>query len=189
MPTTLEIVRGIAQAAANGYDGAHLESFSADGDIRKIGLKREEGNPIIDQRVVDGFGIKFHGNILCITYSSEMKLKDIYSQNLENEMSKMIGDVAKFLKKEYKKITKNTLSLTSHDETYVRVEHISRVRVQVMAIGYYKIGGMDDVANTYGGSSKQDSPPGSSPEGWRKFIEQGGWDGSGAGWRAPKKEK
>jgi hypothetical protein len=97
----------------------------------------------------------------------------------------MIGDVAKFLKKEYKKITKNTLSLTPHDETYVRVEYISRVRVQVMAIGYYKIGGMDDVANTHDG---QDSPTGSSPEGWRKFIEKGGWTGSGGGWRASKEK-
>ena len=186
MPTTLEIIRGIAQAAANAPDGSHLDSLSADGDTRVVGLKREEGNPLIDERVVDGFGIKFHGNVLCITYSSELKLKDVYSQNLENEVSGMIKDIAKFLKKEYKKVTKNTLSLTPHDETYVRVEHISRVRVQVMAIGYYKIGGMDDVGNTYDG---QDSPPGSSPEGWRKFIEQGGWDGSGAGWRAPSKKK
>jgi hypothetical protein len=35
MPTTLEIIRGIAQAAANAYDGSHLEALSADGDIRE----------------------------------------------------------------------------------------------------------------------------------------------------------
>ena len=68
MPTTLEVIRGIAQAAANAYDGSHLESFSADGEIREVGLKREEGNPLLDERVIDGFGVKFHGSILCITY-------------------------------------------------------------------------------------------------------------------------
>ncbi len=34
MATTLEIIRGISQAAANAYDGAHSESYSSDGEIR-----------------------------------------------------------------------------------------------------------------------------------------------------------
>ena len=59
MATTLEIIQGIAQAAANGYDGAHDERFVPDGETKKIGLSREEGCPIIDSRVIDGFGIKF----------------------------------------------------------------------------------------------------------------------------------
>ena len=43
MATTLEIIQGLAQAAANAYDGAHDERFSLDGQARKVGLRREEG--------------------------------------------------------------------------------------------------------------------------------------------------
>ena len=39
MATTLEIIQGISQAAANAYDGAHDENMSADGEARKVGLK------------------------------------------------------------------------------------------------------------------------------------------------------
>ena len=82
MATTLEIIRGISQAAANAYDGSHVEGYSSDGKARVIGLKREEGNPLIDKRVMDGFGVRFHGNKLCITYHSEVKLKEVYYDNL-----------------------------------------------------------------------------------------------------------
>ena len=73
MATTYEIVRGISQAMTRAYDGAHDEN----GEPVKIGLKREEGNPLIDKRVMDGFGVKFHGNRLMITYHAEIMLKDI----------------------------------------------------------------------------------------------------------------
>ena len=48
MASVLDIVRGISQAAANAYDGSQDEKYSLDGEARKIGLKREEGDPIID---------------------------------------------------------------------------------------------------------------------------------------------
>ena len=41
MATTLEIIRGISQAAANAYDGAHDERFSLDGQVRKVGLQEK----------------------------------------------------------------------------------------------------------------------------------------------------
>ena len=44
--TTLEIIQGLSQAAANVYDGAHDKRFSYDGEERSMGLKREEGCPI-----------------------------------------------------------------------------------------------------------------------------------------------
>ena len=58
MATTLEIVRGISQVMANSHDGA----LDDKGEPIKIGLKREEGDPILDSRVMDGFGVKFNGN-------------------------------------------------------------------------------------------------------------------------------
>ena len=54
---TLKIVQGIAQAAANAYDGSHDERYAADGKARKIGLNREEGDAILDSRVIDGFKV------------------------------------------------------------------------------------------------------------------------------------
>ena len=59
MASVLDIVRGISQAAANAYDGSHDERYAADGKARKIGLNREEGDPILDSRVMDGFKVKF----------------------------------------------------------------------------------------------------------------------------------
>jgi hypothetical protein len=46
MATTLEIINGISQALARGYDGA----LDEDGNPVKIGLHREEGEPLLDSR-------------------------------------------------------------------------------------------------------------------------------------------
>ena len=70
---TLEIIQGLAQAAANAYDGNHDERYAYDGKARKIGLRREEGDPILDSRVMDGFKVKFSGDSICIIYQSEWK--------------------------------------------------------------------------------------------------------------------
>ena len=76
MATTLEIIQGINQAAANAYDGAHDERF-VDGEAKEIGLNRESGDPIIDSRVSDGFGVKIIGNKLQINYEANIKLSDV----------------------------------------------------------------------------------------------------------------
>jgi hypothetical protein len=43
---TIDIIRGISQVAGNMFDGATDEN----GEPIKIGLKREEGNPMLDKR-------------------------------------------------------------------------------------------------------------------------------------------
>tara|TARA_R100000008_G_scaffold86555_1_gene80144 strand:- start:2926 stop:3492 length:567 start_codon:yes stop_codon:yes gene_type:complete len=141
MTTTLEIINGLAQAAANAYDGA----LDADGEPLEIGLNREKGNPIIDKRVMDGFSVKFHGPLLCIHYHSEVNIKDVDGNKFEGELEQMIEDIAKFLKKEYKRITGNTLSLTKQGELKAHMEYISRIRCWVTARCLYKIGGLTDV--------------------------------------------
>ena len=92
----LEIVQGLAQAAANGYDGAHDERYSHDGKARKVGLKREEGEIMLDKRVNDGFKVKFAGNQICIHYQSDIMLKEIYKGGFENEMARMINEIKKY---------------------------------------------------------------------------------------------
>ena len=79
----LEIIQGLAQAAANGYDGAHDERFVRDGEVKKVGLKREEGCTIMDNRVNDGFSVKFSGNQMCINYQADIMLKEIYKGGFE----------------------------------------------------------------------------------------------------------
>lgn len=151
MATTLEIIRGISQAASNAYDGAIDEK----GEPVKVGLKREEGHPLLDKRVMDGFSVKFHGPSLSIHYHSEVNLKDVHGNSFENEIAQMINTVAKFLKKEYKKITGNTLTLTKEGDPHVHLEYVSRIRCWVTSHCYYKIGGLKDVAEVGLSSEEQ----------------------------------
>ena len=137
----VDILRGISQAAAGMYDGATDE----DGEPVKIGLKREEGNPMLDKRVIDGCKVRCSGKTLIVSYHSELLLKDVYSKNLENELEQTMSDIVSYLKKQYRKVTGNTLSLKEKGEVDARVESTSRVRVFVTASKHYEITSMSDV--------------------------------------------
>ena len=142
---TLKIVQGIAQAAANAYDGSHDERYAADGKARKIGLNREEGDPILDKRVMDGFKVKFSGDSMCIVYQSDIQLKEIYAGGFEDEMERRLNDIKKFLQKEYKAVTGESVSITpaKDEEIKVLAQSVSRVRSFVQAYRWYKISGVD----------------------------------------------
>ena len=143
MATTLEIIRGISQAAANiGYDGAH-EGILGDGEPRSAGLRREEGHMINDRRLIDGFGVKFMGDTLRLTYHGEVQLKEVYANGFESEIDQRIADIAKFLKKEYRAVTGNSLSLTKQGESAILVQNRSRVWTWVEAHCDFKIGGAE----------------------------------------------
>jgi len=144
MATTLEIIQGINQAAANAYDGAHDERF-VDGDAKKVGLSREEGCPIIDSRVSDGFGIKIIGDMLQINYEANVRLSDVYAVGFEEECERKIQQIADFLKKEYKVITSTSLKLSPQGEAICIVQNTSRVRTFVLCHKLFKIGGMQGV--------------------------------------------
>jgi hypothetical protein len=149
MATTLEIVRTLSNIVGQlGYDGALDEK----GDPVKIGLKREEGHPILDSRVMDGFGVLFYENKLCIKYHSEIKLSDIYKNDLEAEVDNMIHAIVKFLKSEYRKVTKSTLKLTPIGECVVTAENTSRVRYFVTANKHFTIGGAEGTDPIHGDS-------------------------------------
>lgn len=169
--TTLDIIRGISQAAANAYDGSHMESYSSDGEARKVGLKREDGNPLIDKRVMDGFSVKFHGNKLCIKYHAEVKLKEVYAGSFESDTESMINDIAKFLKKEYKVITGNSLSLTPEGEVDILVQNTSRVRTWCQAHRFYNIGSINEVSAV--GDPSEDN----MDKDFKAFLDAGGFQG------------
>jgi len=160
----VDILRGISQAAAGMYDGA----LDEEGEPIKIGLKREEGNPLLDKRVIDGCKVRCSGKTLIVSYHSEILLKDVYGQNLENELEQTMADIVSYLKKQYKKITGNTLSLKEKGECDARVESTSRVRVFVTARKDYEITSMSDVVDVKEPSEDQ------LEKTFKNFLSQGG---------------
>ena len=163
--TTLEIIQGLAQAAANSYDGAHDERYSHDGVARTVGLRREEGCPIMDKRVMDGFSVSFYGNKMCIKYQSDIFLREVYANDFDSEMERRLDEVKKFLQKEYRAITGKSVSLTAEGEAKVLVQSTSRVRSFVQAYQHYKISGIDEIPLL-------DPAIEQSREVTRKFLEQ-----------------
>lgn len=138
----LEIIQGLSQAAANAWDGGHMENYSLDGQVRKVGLKREDGIPLLDKRCNDGFKVKFYGDSMIITYRSDVMMKDVKDGSFENEISLTINEVKKFLQKEYKNITGKSVTLTPKGEPNIIVQTTSRVRTFVQAYQHYKVGGL-----------------------------------------------
>lgn len=140
---TLEIIQGLAQAAANAWDGAHMENYALDGQVRKTGLMREEGIPLLDKRVIDGFKVKFYGDSMIINYQSDVMMRDLKDNGFENDIMRTINEVKKFLQKEYKTITGKSVSLTEKGEPQILVQTTSNVRTFVQAYQHYKIGGLE----------------------------------------------
>jgi len=145
MATTLEIVNGISQAMANTHDGA----LDEEGEPVETGfLRREEEVAITDRRLIDGFSVVMYGDHLCLKYHSEMKLKEVHDSSFETDIESMLKKCAGFLKKQYKSVTGNGLSLSAVGDPDIMVQSTSRVRSWVQAKQHYKIGGMDDTTGT-----------------------------------------
>jgi len=153
MATVYEIIQGLGQAAANAYDGAHEESLQADGRARLVNLSREDGDLINDRRVMDGFGVKFHGPILRVTYQAETRIKEVQDNGFEDEVGRKLQEIVKFLKKEYKAITGNTVTLTKEGDHHILVQRISNYRTDVQAHCDYRIGGLTEVVDVEEGSA------------------------------------
>lgn len=164
MATTLEIVNGISQALANKHDGAREDDGK--GDFQKIGLRREKPVSIYDRRIMDGFGVNVQGNKLKLSYQSEISLKEVYGNRFEQDIGDMIGECLSFLKKEYQKVTKNTLELKMIGEPNVRVEHMNKHRSWVVANCVYEIGGI-----------KAETNKKEIDEKFKKWVELGGHKG------------
>jgi hypothetical protein len=125
-----------------------MNVYTSDGEEKKMGLRREEGDPGLETRQIDGFKVKFHGNKLNILYHAEIKLKETHDKNrFENTVTANINDVANYLKREYKKVTGESLTLTKEGEAEILVQHISNVRSTCQANCMYKIGGMNEVVD------------------------------------------
>ena len=145
MATVYDIVKGINQAAANAYDGAHDGRFRTDGEDDIIGLKREKGCPLNDTRVIDGFKVRMSGPKLIVSYQSEMPMSSFHNTKLDEELEQTFADITKFLKKEYKSLSGDTLTLTEEGPCNMILQNMSKVRTWVQATKVYTIGNMKDV--------------------------------------------
>jgi len=137
----MEIINGISTVIAQyGYDGA------MDGEEKvEIGLNREQGDYLLNSRIMDGFGVQFQNDMLKINYHTEILLKDVHRKGFEDEIRSKINGLAKFIKKQYKVVTGNVLTLTALKETFkAEVQSMSRIRSWVQASQFYKIGGASD---------------------------------------------
>ena len=155
MATVYDIIKGINQAAANAYDGSHDASLQADGKARDAGLTRQDGHYINDRRVMDGFKVSIHGPILRVNYQAEVRIKDVQKNDFEDQIASHLEDIVKFLKKEYKAITGDTLTLTKEGEHHVLVQRISNYRTDCQAHCDYKIGGLTDVVVVNSGTDEE----------------------------------
>jgi hypothetical protein len=164
MATTLEIINGISQVLSNSYDGALDEK----GAPVTIGLRREEGNPLIDARVMDGFGAHIRADRLHIKYHTEIPMKEVHSNNFESEMESMVEKVKSFIQKEYKKTMKSALTLSDPSEVDVLVEYISRVRCSIKVHKCYKIGDLQSETNTPDSNARPTDPA------FEKMVKLGG---------------
>tara|TARA_Y100000592_G_scaffold44672_1_gene70840 strand:+ start:619 stop:1173 length:555 start_codon:yes stop_codon:yes gene_type:complete len=155
----LDIVKGLSQAASNAYDGyQHMDD--------KIGLRREEGNPIVDSRIMDGFAVRFAADKLIITYQSDILVKELHPRTeFENEIERRFADIVKFLKKEYKNVTGNSVSLSPTGPADMMVQSTSRVRNWVQAVKQYSIGG-DSTVDSLGKTSDE-----RREDGIKKFMD------------------
>ena len=165
MASVYDIIKGINQAAANAYDGAHDKRFVVDGEEKLTGLKREEGCPFNDSRVIDGFKVRMQGPKLIVTYQSELSLRAFHNNKVDDEIEQTYADIIKFLKKEYKNITGDTLALKADGPCDVLLQNMSRVRTWCQAKKVYTIGGMKDT-EALGVNS-----PGESEEKLRAAVE------------------
>lgn len=139
MATVIEVINGISQAVHAKHHGGS-----------KIGLRREmedlvQGVSIYDARVMDGFGIQFMGNNLIIKYNSEVPLCDIHDKNFETEVRRTMKEISDFIKTEYKKVTKSSLSLTEYGDINILVQTVNRRTGLVTANQCYEINNLKDL--------------------------------------------
>ncbi len=160
MADIMEIIKGIQQAAANGFDGGKPVD----------GLGRSEPTPITDRRVMDGFGVRVQGDTLVVNYHQEIPLAKSQPNRLQSDCDQTLEDIVSFLKKEYKIITGEALTLTEIDkESDIHSEYINRHRLATKAVKRWKIGGLNDLTK----QREEDKTTPSLDDAVEDFLKQG----------------
>ena len=74
-----------------------------------------------------------------------MPLSDFHNTKLDQEIEQTYADIVKFLKKEYKSLTKETLSLKEDGPVDILLQNLSQIRTWVECQKVYTIGNLKDV--------------------------------------------
>lgn len=136
----LDMVEYINQVVSNTYDGA----LDKEGKPIKSGLKREEEVSFTERRTMDGFKVKISGNKLILLYHSEIPLSDFHKKDFKEEVGETVKDIISYIKKEYKKVSGEALTLTEEGEPQIEVSKTSKVRAWLTSKCFYKIGGVKE---------------------------------------------
>ena len=75
-----------------------------------------------------------------MSYHSETRLKEVHNKDFETDVLQSVESAVSYLKKEFKKITGDELSLSKVGEPKVLVQSMSRIRSWVTAECVYKVG-------------------------------------------------
>lgn len=137
MPNILEVITGIQEVLKNKHHGGS-----------EVGLKREtedllQGCSIYDPRIMDGFGVQYQGNMLILKYHGEMPLIKVHDKNFETDIRKTLKDITAFIKKEYKKVTKQNLDLTEIGDANILVQTANRRTCYINAVQNYQIANIE----------------------------------------------
>ena len=142
MASVLDVVQTIQNIVGQkGYDGA----LDEEGNPVKIGLKREVDNVVTDSRLVDGFGVRFQGDKMILSYSSECTLKQVQRTNFQDIVEQNLSDIISFIQKEYRGASGKNLRLTKEGEADILVQKMSNFRTWYQSSCIYKIGGAEGV--------------------------------------------
>jgi chaperone required for assembly of F1-ATPase len=142
MANILDVVQTIQNiVSAKGYDGA----LDEEGKPVKMGLNREVDNTVTDSRLVDGFGVRFQGDKLVLSYSSECNIKQVQKSNFEDMVEQKVADIISFIQKEYRGAAGKSLRLTKEGETDILVQKMSNIRTWYQTSSIYKIGSTEGV--------------------------------------------
>ena len=167
MANLAETVSGLAQAASNAYDGALDEN----GEPLEIGLNRESKRGIKDmykRPVMDGFKVSFSANQMIVKYTSEIMIQEAEPRNKFNDgIERKFKDILEYLKKEYRRLRKESVTLSPAGDASIILNSMSSLRSWVEARKVYVIGGTD----TEGTEDVRQKSEGSLEDNFKKFLE------------------
>ena len=142
MANILDVVQTIQNIVGQkGYDGA----LDEEGNPVKIGLRREVDNVVTDSRLVDGFKVRFQGDKMILSYSSECSIKSVQQPNFEGTVEQKMADIISFIQKEYRGAAGGNLRLTKEGDADILVQKMSNYRTWYQSSCIYKIGGAQGV--------------------------------------------
>ena len=93
-------------------------------------------------------------------------MSSFHNTKLDEELEQTFADIAKFLKKEYKSLSGDTLSLTEDGPASMMLQNMSKIRTWVQASKVYTVGNMKDVLPV--GEPSEDR----LEDKFKKFLEQ-----------------